>query len=140
MTPLLSSSSDPKVLFLTFLYPPIANSGTRRSLEFANRLPTLGWTPLVVAGVPEPDDFDEALLREVRPGTAVTRVPLGADQWAGRIGRVLRSERVAAGLAWRIRALWAIPDDCISWRGGAAKTALELFRTKDFLGACCSPA
>ena len=82
MTRADSTDNNRNVLFLTYLFPPIANSGTRRSLEFANRLPDLGWTPLVIAGVPEPDELDEALLDEVRAGTLVRRVPLGADQFA----------------------------------------------------------
>ncbi|MFY7863790.1 glycosyltransferase [Roseateles sp.] len=127
-----SSEKNRKVLFLTYLFPPIANSGTRRSLEFANRLPDLGWTPLVVAGVPEPDEYEEGLLSEVRPGTTVRRVPLGADQLGLRIGRFLRSDRIGAGLSWRIRALWAIPDYCISWRAGAIAEALALHKTHGF--------
>ena len=125
-------SANSNVLFLTYLFPPIANSGTRRSLEFANRLPDLGWTPLVVAGVPDPDELDEALLDEVRPVTSVVRVPLGAAQLARRIGGWLRSPRVAEGLAWRIRALWTVPDYCISWKGGAVAAAMDLFHTRGF--------
>lgn len=132
MHPDSAPSPNRNVLFLTYLFPPIANSGTRRSLEFANRLPDLGWTPLVVAGVPDQDELDEALLNEVRPGTSVVRVPLGSDQLGRRVGGWLHSPRVAAGLAWRIRALWAIPDYCISWKAGAVAAAMELFRTRGF--------
>lgn len=132
MTSLHHKHKSRKVLFLTYLFPPIANSGTRRSLEFANRLPDLGWTPLVVAGVPEPDELDEALLEEVRPDTRVQRVPLGADQLGTRIGRFLGSPRIGAGLSWRIRALWAIPDYCISWRAGAIAAAVDLHKTEGF--------
>lgn len=132
MTSVVSPGSPRKVLCLTYLFPPIANSGTRRSLEFVNRLPDLGWTPLVLAGVPEPDELDEALLDEVRAGTRVRRIPLAADQIGGRIGRWLGSPRIGAGLSWRIRALWAIPDYCISWRPGAVSAALELHKTEGF--------
>ena len=127
-----AASTNRTVLFLTYLFPPIANSGTRRSLEFANRLPDLGWTPLVVSGVPDADDRDDALLEEVRSGTSVTRVPLGSDRMGQRIGKLLRSQRVADSLAWRIRALWALPDYCISWKGGAVAAAMTLFRTRGF--------
>ena len=127
-----SKSARKNVLFLTYLFPPIANSGTRRSLEFANRLPELGWKPLVVSGVPDHDDRDDALLDELRPDTAVTRVPLGADVLGQRMGRLLRSQRLGDGLAWRIRALWAVPDYCASWQAGAVAAALHLFRTQGF--------
>ena len=134
MHPDSAPSKTRNVLFLTYLFPPIANSGTRRSLEFANRLPDLGWTPLVVAGVPDHDELDDALLDEVRPGTSVVRVPLAADQLGQRIGGWLHSPRVANGLAWRIRALWARarPDYCISWTDGAVAAAMELFRNRGF--------
>lgn len=132
MNPSTANTANRNVLFLTYLFPPIANSGTRRSLEFANRLPELGWTPLVVAGVPDRDELDEALLDEVRSGTSVVRVPLGSEQLGRRIGGWLGSPRVAEGLAWRIRALWATPDYCISWKGGAVAAAMDLFCTRGF--------
>jgi glycosyltransferase involved in cell wall biosynthesis len=127
-----AASAQRNVLFLTYLFPPIANSGTRRSLEFANRLPELGWKPLVVSGVPDRDDRDDGLLDDLRPDTTVTRVPLGADVLGQRMGRLLRSQRLGDGLAWRIRALWAVPDYCASWQAGAVAAALHLFRTQGF--------
>lgn len=42
-----------KVLFLAYLFPPIVNSGTRRSLAFANNLPDCGWKPLVLSWEPD---------------------------------------------------------------------------------------
>jgi hypothetical protein len=64
-----------RVLFIAYLFPPIANSGTRRSLAFANHLPDLGWEPLVLTLEPEPQaPVDAELLAEVRPGTRVERV------------------------------------------------------------------
>ena len=128
----MAATNSRNVLFLTYLFPPIANSGTRRSLEFANRLPGLGWTPLVVSGVPDADERDDALLHEVRQGTSVTRVPLGADELGRRLGSMLRSQRLADALAWRIRALWALPDYCTSWKAGAVAAAMDLFRTRGF--------
>lgn len=120
------------VLFLTYLFPPIANSGTRRSLEFANRLPDLGWTPLVVSGVPDADERDDALLAELRAGISVTRVPLAADRLGQRLGSLLGSRRLGDGLAWRVRALWTVPDYCASWQRGAVAAALQLHRTRGF--------
>lgn len=120
------------VLFLTYLFPPIANSGTRRSLEFANRLPDMGWTPLVVSGVPDADERDDALLAEVRAGTSVTRVPLAADRLGQRLGSLFGSRRLGDGLAWRVRALWTVPDYCASWQRGAVAAALQLHRTRGF--------
>ena len=77
-----------RVLFIAYLFPPVANSGTRRSLAFANHLPDLGWEPLVLTCDPEPRaPLDAELLAEVRPGTHIERVPLQsrlqARRWAG---------------------------------------------------------
>jgi glycosyltransferase involved in cell wall biosynthesis len=66
----------PKVLVLTYHFPPSAASGTFRLLGFAQHLPGYGWNTLVVAppSLPwEPDD--PALLARVPPETIVYRVP-----------------------------------------------------------------
>ena len=75
-----------RVLFIAFLFPPIVNSGTRRSLSFANRLPEFGWQPLVLACEPDASEAGSgALLAEVREGTSVARVPLASRSQADAV-------------------------------------------------------
>lgn len=121
-----------KVLFIAYLYPPIANSGTRRSLEFVNRLPDTGWLPIVLTADPEPSSCDNTLLDEVRPNTIVERVRLWTDRFADRIGQIAGSERVTTGLKWRLQQLVQIPDECAAWRAPAIRRGQAIYDRHGF--------
>lgn len=121
-----------RVLFIAYLFPPIANSGTRRSLAFANHLPDVGWEPLVLTLEPEPQaPLDAELLAEVRPGTRIERVALQsrlrARRWAGWLG-----ERAVEALAWRLRVRANVPDGAASWLAPAVERAMALHQSEGF--------
>ena len=126
-----------KVLFIAYLFPPIANSGTRRSLSFANHLPDFGWDPVVLTlQDPPARSSDPALLGEVRAGIRIERAPrLGArvGRWIGGSSACssLRA-RIADGLAWRIDALLEVPDEVISWYPAAVRRGIELHAETGF--------
>jgi len=126
-----------KVLFIAYLYPPIANSGTRRSLEFVNYLPDSGWEPIVLTVAnPSKNSCEPSLLDEVRPGTRVERVPLWSDIAAEKIanvfGKFADRNRLADGLRWRIERFFQIPDDCAAWRSTATHHAIALYEREGF--------
>lgn len=127
-----------RVLFIAYLYPPIANSGTRRSIEFVNHLPDHGWQPTVLTlAHPDraPDRYDEALLDEIRPGTEVLRAPLASRVWAERVARWVPgawSDRLRDGLEWRLRARWTVPDEMAAWVGPAVRRAVQAHRQQRF--------
>lgn len=125
-----------RVLFIAYLFPPVANSGTRRSLAFVNHLPDCGWQPLVLGWEPEPgSSLEPEMLAELRAGTAVERVPLRsrlrARRWAGWLPGGLR-ERAVEGLAWRLRARDTVPDEAAGWLAPAVERALELHASEGF--------
>lgn len=125
-----------RVLFIAYLFPPIRNSGTRRSLCFANHLPDLGWEPLVLSWEPDPRaEVDPELLAEVRPGTRVERVPLlshvRARRWMGWLPARWR-ERGVEALAWRLRARASIPDQAAGWLPTAVERAVQLYEETGF--------
>ncbi|MBV8033989.1 glycosyltransferase [Roseateles sp.] len=117
------------LLFIAYMYPPFANSGTRRSLEFVNHLPDYGWQPTVLTlAEPKPRDRDDRLLDEVRTGTRVLRASHASERWARRLSQFAPAkhrERVTQGLAWRLDRLWAVPDNAALWRGEAVAAALQ---------------
>lgn len=126
-----------RVLVIAYLYPPIFNSGTRRTLEFVNHLPDCGWRPTVLTVAdPEPRECDPSLIDEVRAGTHIERAPLAIDRWAGRAaaltGRWLGAERVSESLKWRLHKVWNTPDAVASWKGPAIARALALHRQQAF--------
>ena len=126
-----------KVLFIAYLFPPIANSGTQRSLKFANYLPEFGWTPIVLT-VDNPDEpnLEPALLREVRNGTQVEKAPFWSDVLACKIAHYFRfitsEKRVADGLGWRIRGLVSFPDSYALWYPTAVKKAVDIYKSEGF--------
>ena len=124
------------LLFIAYLYPPIANSGTRRSLEFVNHLPDHGWAPTVLTLADlKPEYCDPHLLDEVRPGTRVLRAGLASRRWArylsAGVPAPLRT-RIEQGLAWRLAKLWAFPDEAAPWRSEAVAKAIDAHRDAPF--------
>ncbi len=63
-----------KVLFISYLFPPVAGGGVQRSSKFVKYLPAFGWMPLVLT-VKEPYDFysDESLLLDVKENSKIYR-------------------------------------------------------------------
>lgn len=61
-----------RVLIITYYWPPSGGSGVQRWLKFAKYLPQYGWEPVIYTPEnPEANAKDEALLKDVRPGTEV---------------------------------------------------------------------
>ncbi|RTL46515.1 MAG: glycosyltransferase [Burkholderiales bacterium] len=125
-----------RVLFIAYLFPPIPNSGTRRSLAFANQLPDLGWEPIVLSWDADPHvRLDPELLAEVRQGTRVERVPLQsrhrAERWLGWLPRRWRQRGVDA-LAWRLRERATVPDLAAGWLPLAVERAVRLHEELGF--------
>ncbi len=126
-----------RVLFIAYLFPPIANSGTRRSLSFANHLPDHGWEPTVLTlADPPPKTCDAALLGEIRAQTQVERTPSWAHYASARLARlcapVKRRRSVADALDWRLDRLFQVPDPVASWYPKAVARGLELHRQAPF--------
>lgn len=126
-----------KVLFIAYLYPPIANSGTQRSVKFANYLNDYGWKPIVLTVENPPGCvLEPALLNEVRPGMRVERVPFWSRQVAANIASALKcflpAHRVEEGLEWRLRGAFTIPDSYAMWGPAAVKRALKIFNDEGF--------
>lgn len=126
-----------RVLFIAYLFPPIANSGTQRPLKFAKYLPQFGWDPLVLTAERVSDHpQDRRLLKEVPADMTVVRVPLLSDQIgavAGTLGMgVVTRQRIQEGISWRMRNRWHSPDIYALWRPTARRAAMKLFRDVGF--------
>lgn len=125
-----------KVLFIAYLYPPIANSGTQRSLKFANYLSKFGWEPILLTVDDPPEVTIEAkLMDEIRPGLRIERVPFYSRQVASTIANLIpvkNKTKIISALEWRIRLFWTIPDLCYMWRPSAVQKAIELYKKEKF--------
>lgn len=126
-----------RVLFLAYLFPPIANSGTQRPLKFAKYLSHYGWEPVVITA----DRFDQhntdaALLDELPPSVRVIRVPMLNEVISDVIstlgGRTRLARRIGEGIRWRLQARYRKPDLYALWGPTVRRAAARLYRREGF--------
>ena len=141
------TSTDLRVLIVTYFFPPMGGGGVQRTLKFTKYLPDFGFTPTVICAESDLYPRDDGLADQIPAGTEVIRfehTPLPARLLALR-QRWRRSStdqsapdssataaRQATGSAvWRDRLLmaWAavqVPDDSASWSRRAGRAASEI--------------
>ena len=125
-----------RVLFLAYLFPPIANSGTQRPLKFAKYLRRHGWTPIVLTAA----DFaghatDAGLLDDIPDGIEVIRVPMLQQQLTAVLQRTLGrtiGRRIGEAVGWRWQHRFRTPDRYALWRPAVKRAALRIFREHGF--------
>ena len=119
----------PKVLIIAYLFPPISNSGTQRSVKFANHLASLGWDVTVLTGEIEANNSTaHPLLSEVNTSINVVRVPYWSKVISQRIASALPgdSEKLSSALEWRLKELWPVPDPFALWKKAAMEKGIQL--------------
>ncbi|WP_017444360.1 glycosyltransferase [Gayadomonas joobiniege] len=125
-----------KVLFIAYLFPPIANSGTQRSVKFANNLLQHNWQPYVLTVKNPPDpSIDPALLNEVDKHVPVYRVPMQSEKMCSQLTSWLPKplkNKIKSGLEWRLRSLQQTPDEYVGWVPTALQAAIRLHKEQHF--------
>lgn len=126
-----------KVLFIAYIYPPIANSGTQRSVKFANNIIDLGWQPIVMTAKDAPGlPVDMELMSEVDERIQVHRVPLQSAKLANGISGIFGNSKLAKwiyeGLEWRLRRNSNTPDPFASWVSTAVDEGIILHEKHRF--------
>ena len=126
-----------RVLFLAYLFPPIANSGTQRPLKFAKYLSQYGWEPIVVtASHFDAHQTDPALLEELPKSVRIIRVPMLNELVSDVIYQLgFRSrlaKRIGEGVSWRLQTRYRKPDLYALWRPTVRRAAMKLFRDEGF--------
>lgn len=109
--------SAPRVLMLSFQFPPMAgSSGVQRCLRFARELPALGWEPLILsAGAGAYEQCSDDQLDAISPDWVVARAP------------ALDAARHLS--LWRRYPGWlATPDRWVSWLACAIPMGLAMIR------------
>ena len=126
------------VVLLAFHYPPLVNPGSQRAAAFARRLPTLGWTPLVITARAGLHHHDPG---HVGPPVRTIRVscpqPSKLVRALGRRGVDAGSksvEEVDRGLALTrlrgfVRDYVYIPDGQVGWIGFAVLAIRRVIRS-----------
>lgn len=138
------SSSDKKVLILTYYWPPSGGSGVQRWVYFAKYLNRLGWEPIVLT-VDESQasyaSFDRSLEKEVK-GIRVIKTPTREPlRWYSRITTGNPKQGIPQGavpqkglfakIAAYIRGNFFIPDARKGWVPYAVQAANEILSTEN---------
>jgi glycosyltransferase involved in cell wall biosynthesis len=126
-----------RVLFLAYLFPPIANSGTQRPLKFAKYLSRYGWEPTVVTAERFDDHpTDPSLLQEMAADQRIIRVPMLDHHITDAISMMTLGsafgKRLTSALTWRLRTSFEVPDLYALWKPTAKRAALKLYREHGF--------
>jgi glycosyltransferase involved in cell wall biosynthesis len=120
----------PRVLFLSYHFPPVGGAGVQRAARFARLLPSFGYQPVCVAGPGEARSRwapeDQSLLGEIPAETEVHR--LGGPEPAP-----LEGWRIPAQRWLRLREPWS------KWWVNGAVGLAELAGTTDLIYAWMQP-
>lgn len=140
-TPHSRSATTPRrVLMMCYYFPPLRSSGTTRSTEFAKRLPSFGWQPIILTVRRAKDRWSEGE-EPVPPELAARRTTeldlhglvdtlQGVASWIARLfHRNLQRNY--------FREYLCFPDPQIAWQ--TTLPGLMLARNVDVIYASCSP-
>lgn len=123
--------STRRVLFISYIFPPMPAGGTIRSGQFAKYLPRFGWQPLVLTvRLPQSARVDELALKELTPDTQILR-PISLDPLVGVRGLKYDTAKTGRSKAELLRSLasWIfVPDRQVLWLPSALISALLAIR------------
>lgn len=119
----------PRVLIITYYWPPSGGSAVLRWLKFAKYLRDFGWEPVIYTPVnPEPQEIDISLLKDIPENMEVIKSPirepyniykqLTGKKKEDRLGVALMSDKkqgFASRLSLWIRSNLFIPDPRRFW-------------------------
>jgi hypothetical protein len=125
------------VLFVAYLFPPIANSGTQRPSKFAKYLSEYGWRSTVMTAAHfEGHPVDEGLASELPAEVRIVRVPMlnehVADTIAWLAGGSAIGKRIGEAVSWRMRARRHSPDIYALWKPMVVREAAQLLEQGRF--------
>jgi glycosyltransferase involved in cell wall biosynthesis len=128
-----------RVLFVSYLFPPVGGAGVQRAAKFVKYLPAWGWTPSVLTVAnPSVPVFDATLAAEVPPQVVIRRASTWEPNYAiksivagpnpanGRSFAFIRrlAKRLVRGLTQTVLQ----PDPQVLWLPGAVREGLKLLR------------
>jgi len=132
------------LLIIAYHFPPIAASGTIRTVKYAKYLPHFGWNPIILTVHKKPNEIefsDTASQRELPLGIRVYRSSIvepydvyrflgGKKKQFSRKSSILHVDNESQKLTERIKNLISsgfIPDGKVGWLPGAVKEAKRVF-------------
>jgi glycosyltransferase involved in cell wall biosynthesis len=114
-----------KLLYISYLFPPVGGSGVQRSLKFAKYLPENGWEPIMLVAdhrfLKQPKDY--SLFRELPSDLLIYRSFAPDLRW---VFKVLWGLHLNSVVNWLNRHC-LIPDAEILWLPFAKRTLHKIF-------------
>src|SRR5205807_913119 len=128
-----------RVLFVSYLFPPVGGAGVQRAAKFVKYLPACGWIPSVLTVAnPSVPVRDESLVAEIPPQAVIRRARPWEPSYAVK-GMVAAREpagahplrtvgRLARNLVHGVVKTLLQPDPQVLWLPGAMRQGLKLLR------------
>jgi len=135
----------PKVLIVTYYWPPAGGPGVQRVLKFAKYLPALGWEPIILTvkngNFPA---IDESLIDDIPAGIKVYKTSiLEPFELYKKFSGIKKDDKIPVAVLagenltgkqkvmhW-IRSNMFIPDAKIGWFGYGVKAGMEIIRNEN---------
>ena len=128
----------PRILIITYYWPPSGGSGVQRWLKFSKYLPQYGWQPVIYTpSNPDALAIDESLLKEIPSEAQIIKRPIKEPYkfyrlFTGKKGKkgakstvnpINNSEKksLTEKLSLWIRANLFVPDPKITWVNSSVK-------------------
>lgn len=126
-----------KVLFLAYLFPPIANSGTQRPLKFAKYLAEYGWEPTVItASQFDGHPTDAGLVADLPANVRVVRVPMLNEEVGNTLARLAGGgslgRKLGDAVRWRMQHRRRTPDLYAWWTPTVLREVSKLLASTRF--------
>jgi glycosyltransferase involved in cell wall biosynthesis len=136
-----ATGAQPRVLYLSFFFPPSRASGVFRGRATANHFAEAGWDVTVITA---PHDFfnyhlsgasDESLEATIDPRVRVERPPMFTYHWekdVRRFGRIRRNFPVVADKIYRRIHSGIFPEYYLGWVPGLMRKAMAMHAQRRF--------
>lgn len=144
------------VLFISYLFPPVAGGGVQRSSKFVKYLPENGWNPVVLT-VKEPYDFyrDDEMMNDVLGRGIIYRTfSVEPMKWVRKILKKISQSKLPAdsiktikqkslkpGFLVKLKTYILVPDNEILWLPFAVIKGIQLIKNyrPDVIYSTASP-
>lgn len=139
----VSDRDTPRVLVISYHFPPVGGAGVQRPVKFVKYLREFGWEcTVLMAENPSVPVFDESLCRDIPPDLAIVKARTwepsyaakqqlaasNGDQSAARPTILSRVARSAKGFVRSAAGLLLQPDPQVLWSPNAYRAASRLLR------------
>ena len=131
------------VLFISYLFPPVAGGGVQRSSKFVKYLPENGWNPVVLT-VKEPYDFyrDDEMMQDVSGNCIIVRTfSIEPMKWVRKFlkrksqsklktdsSRSINKKTLKPGFLIKLKTYILFPDNEILWLPFAVIKGIQLIK------------